>query len=110
MALVPPPLPRNTSIAPSHIFGDAEAGDSFYPWLLSIAEKVNGKMIAVEVGDMAQAERVAAMVVKGKGWGRCEIWRDGVLERDGKHGLKELGGKNVAVRGEGNGRVVVAWR
>lgn len=70
-------------------------------------------MLLVEVADMEQAIRVAGMVLeKGNGgWEGCEIWRDwpaGGGERGGEE--VEVQGEKVGVRGEGNGRAVLAWR
>lgn len=106
-ALVPP---LSTSSAKSREAA-ADIGDTFYPRLLEIAEQVSARVLLVEVGDLQQAIRVVEMVVeKGKSvWAGCEIWRDWpVGGGDGE--VVEVQGGEVRVRGEGNGRAVLAWR
>lgn len=99
-------------------------GDTFYPRLLEVAERVDAQVLLFEVADMEQAIRVARMVLgKGVGvWKGCEIWRDwpaaaggkvdGGGDGDGGGEVEVVGvrGKDVRVRGEGNGRAVLAWR
>lgn len=104
------------SIAVSAGGGEAEAdaGDTFYPRLLEIAEQISARVLLVEVADMEQACRVVAMVgEKGRGiWEGCEIWRDWPAggDREGDVEVVEVGGEEIRVRGEGNGRAVLAWR
>ena len=91
---------------------DVSRGDAFYPRLLNIASRVSAKIILFEVADLAQAIRVAGMLVKGGQWDGLEIWRDwpgqgGKIK--GKEGLV-VEGRSVDVVGEGNGRAVFAWR
>ena len=66
----------------------------------------------VEVADMAQAKRVVAMVREKGLWEGVEVWRDflGQGGRDGKEGFVDVDGRDVRVKGEGEGRAVVAWR
>ncbi len=95
--------------------GEAEGdgGDIFYPRVLEIAEQVGAQVVLVEVGDMVQAVRVAGMVLmKGKGiWEGCEIWRDWpAAGEEGDGEVVEVKGEKVKVRGEGNGRAVLAWK
>ena len=106
-----------SALVPSSIPGDSgpgtDSGDRFYPRLLETAEQVSAQVLLVEVADMEQAIRVAEMVV-GKGrrvWEGCEIWRDWPAA-GGEGGGEVVGvqGQNVRVRGEGNGRAVLAWR
>lgn len=101
-ALVPPENYTNRAE------DDATIGDSFYPRILKIAEQTRAKMMLVEVADMAQAERVVAMVVKEGRWSECEIWRD--WPGQGGPEVRSLGEREVRVRGEGNGRAVFACR
>lgn len=93
---------------------ETDAGDVFYPRLLEIAERVSARVFLVEVADMEQARRVVAMVgEKGRGgWEGCEVWRDWPDGSDGEGNgeVVEVGGREVRVRGEGNGRAVLAWR
>ncbi len=93
--------------------GEAEgdAGDIFYPRVLEIAEQVGARVVLVEVGDMEQAVRVAGMVLmKGRGvWEGCEVWRDWpAAGGDGE--VVEIKGEKVKIKGEGNGRAVLAWK
>lgn len=92
---------------------EVDAGDIFYPRLIQLAEQVGARVLLVEVADMEQAIRVTRMVL-GKGervWDGCEIWRDwpGVRGDGGGEEVEVRGGR-VRVRGEGNGRAVLAWR
>lgn len=90
-----------------------DPGDFFYPSLLATAERVNAKMLVMEVADMKQAERVVALMQHGYGWDGVEIWRDWLDERDQSSvegEIQEVGGRDVRVCGEGNGRAVVCYR
>lgn len=103
---------------------EPDPGDTFYPRLLELAERVGAQVLLFEVADMEQAIRVARMVLgKGVGaWKGCEIWRDwpaaaggkvdggGDGDEDGEVEAVGIRGKDVRVRGEGNGRAVLAWR
>ncbi|KAE9965694.1 hypothetical protein EG328_009475 [Venturia inaequalis] len=53
LALVPPPSESGLT--------DEQQGDLFYPRLLHIADKLKSKILLMEVADLSQAERVAAM-------------------------------------------------
>ncbi|KAI9876277.1 MAG: hypothetical protein M1830_006876 [Pleopsidium flavum] len=91
---------------------DDQQGDVFYHSLLAIAERVNAKIVVMEVGDLEQGRRVVALMGDGDGWEGGEIWRDWV---DGRGSVKEgevweVGGREVRVRGEGNGRAVICFR
>ncbi len=93
----------------------ADPGDVFYPRILEIADQVAAQVVLVEVADMEQAVRVVKMVTeKGRGvWEGCEIWSDWPAAGGGKGGdekMVEVRGETVRVRGEGNGRAVLAWR
>ncbi|KAI4158010.1 MAG: hypothetical protein LQ342_007834 [Letrouitia transgressa] len=81
--------------------------DAFYPMLLGCAEKSNAKVVVLEVADMAQAMRVVSIIHKSSNWEDCEIWRDWPAQGQVEH--KNLHGMNVSIRGQGHGRVVVAW-
>lgn len=87
------------------------AGDTFYPPLLALAERVRAKVVCVEVADMEQARRVVGMM-RGMGWRGVEVWRDCVFGGAGgeEKGDGEGKGEGVVVREEGNGRCVVGWR
>ncbi len=108
LALVPAALHSKT---------DTEVGDAFYPQLLHIASELGVRVFVVEVADLAQAQRVVRMVLESRGWEGCEIWRDfpGQGGYYGKEGVVDgevvdVDGRGVRVKGEGEGRGVVAWR
>ena len=63
----------------------------------------------VEVADMAQAMRVVGMVREKGVWEGVEVWRDWVGQGGGGE-IVDVDGREVRVRGEGEGRAVVAWR
>lgn len=90
---------------------DVSKGDAFYPRLLEIASRVSAKIVLFEVADLAQAIRVAGMVVRGGQWDGLEIWRDWPGQGGKIKGEVELAveGRHVDVVGEGNGRAVFAW-
>lgn len=106
--------------------GDYNSGDAFYPSILSIATRVKARVLVMEVGDMAQAERVAGLARalssadegKGTKWDKVVIWRDWIDHPDADASKEaESGfGLDVDVRGEGNGdpegsgRVVACFR
>ncbi len=90
---------------------DLAVGDAFYPRLLEIAEKVNAKLLLVEVADMEQAKRVVDLAVKGGYWEEHEIWRDwpdqgGTLQRD----TLKISGRTAQIVGQGHGRSVLLSR
>ncbi|KAL8994763.1 MAG: hypothetical protein Q9188_006980 [Gyalolechia gomerana] len=106
-ALVPPP-PSTSFTAEGN--NDASIGDRFYPRILDIAASSGAKIVAMEVSDIAQAQRVAGLVLQTREWARCEIWRDGLSTLHGIYETQVINGQEVVVRGQGNGRVVVGWR
>ena len=61
---------------------------------------------------MAQAKRVVGMVRERGVWEGVEVWRGwvGQRDRDEKGEVVEVEGRGVRVKGEGEGRAVVAWR
>lgn len=101
LALVPPHSPTQ------HVVED---GDAFYPKLYDIAKSVGSKVVLFEVADMEQACRVAAMA--GEHWATVEIWRDDPSAAVGETEYADAGHgerRSVRVRGQGNGRSVVAY-
>ena len=73
---------------------------------------MSAQVLLVEVADMQQAVRVAEMVVGGGergNWEGCEIWRDWPAG-GGEGEVVVVRGESVGVRGEGDGRAVLAWR
>lgn len=104
-------VPHPSHPAPPTRTTDNETGDLFYPRLLEIAHQVHSRILLMEVADMAQARRVAHMVLESGRWSGCEIWRDYPAQgADGMHEVVEVAGKEIRVRGEGHGRAVFAWR
>lgn len=97
LALVPPSLKPDLT--------DEQQGDLFYPRLLHLADKFKSKMLLMEVADLAQAERVAAMAHKRDCWSGVEIWCDqpGLPWRESKL-------YDVPILGQGHGRSVFCWR
>jgi methylase of polypeptide subunit release factors len=101
LALVPPHSPTQQII---------EDGDAFYPKLYDIAKLVKSKVVLFEVADMEQACRVAAMA--DEHWAIVEILRDDPEAVVGETEYAEIEGgarEKVRVRGQGNGRSVVAF-
>ncbi|KAL8659003.1 MAG: hypothetical protein Q9202_007325 [Teloschistes flavicans] len=105
LALVPSPSVPSTTRTRA-----PDPGDTFYPAILAIAERVRARVVAMEVADLAQAQRVAGMM----SWRGREVWRDRVSGGVGLVGKGEVevegSEEGVVVRGEGNGRCVVGWR
>lgn len=97
LALVPPPLTPHLT--------DEQQGDLFYPRLLHLAELFKSKILLMEVADLDQAERIAALATMAGIWSGVEIWCD-------DPGLPQQKSKlcDVPVLGQGNGRSVFCWR
>lgn len=115
LALVPHILNSSRGMqAPTFASEDLHAaGDTFYPHLLAIAAKVKAKMLVLETADLAQATRVTAMACKSRLWDEVEIWRDWPGQASGDEAQVDtinIEGKNIDVRGDGNGRTVVCSR
>lgn len=107
-ALVPPTDRRGRR---KSAITDTENGDAFYPYIQRIAASARAKILLVEVADMAQAGRVAGMVLESSEWKGCEIWRDWPAQGESGEGMTvAVDGKEVEVKGEGNGRAMLAWR
>ena len=87
--------------------------DVFYRRLLDIHTRLSrSKVLIVEIGDDAQALRVAGMALENELPSRrntVEIWRDGPNAMNGPKGFEEVivGGVVVRVEGLGNMRAVV---
>jgi len=85
-------------------------GDTFYPHILRLAGSFRAKKLLVEVADLAQAIRVAAMILGSRRWAGCEIWRDYPGQRGSRErNTVDVHGRDIRVKGEGNGRAVLAW-
>ena len=98
LALVPPPSDTKSS--------DFENGDTFYQTLLSIAQKVDSKVVLLEIADLDQALRVARRARDMHVFDGIEIWRD---QPDEPRSEPEWA-DGFAVCGQGNARSVVCWR
>ncbi|KAI1305636.1 S-adenosyl-L-methionine-dependent methyltransferase [Xylaria venustula] len=123
-----PQAPARSSITPQTCAPE----DIFYARLLEIADELCSRIAAFEVGDTAQAIRVAEMAIArfqaphhlapevGEGnrdrlgahavarWDVVEIWRDwpDCRPSDGEEDVVLVRGREVPVRGSGHGRVV----
>ena len=111
MALVPPDSCAIFDGYRDALKWDLAVGDAFYPRLLEIAIQVNAKLFLVEVADMEQAKRVAALASKSGQWDEFQIWRDwpeqgAVPRRD----VLKVGNETVEIIGEGHGRSVFLSR
>lgn len=90
---------------------DVDMGDLFYPKVLDVAHKVGAKVLLMEVADVAQAVRVVKMVKENGLWSGVEIWRDFPAQpTEAKEEYRVNGLDGIRVRGEGNGRAVLAWK
>ncbi|KAL9613346.1 MAG: hypothetical protein Q9167_002107 [Letrouitia subvulpina] len=100
--------PRNALVPETMNSSDNEmVGDAFYLKLLNYAENFNAKVVVLEAADMAQSMRVVSMIHKSSNWEDCEIWCDWPAQ--GQAEYRNLHGRNVSIRGQGQGRTVVAW-
>lgn len=112
-ALVPsPPLKcSHSTSALQHSDGPDE--DAFYTRLLVLYARFDAKVLVMEVGDAAQAWRVAGTSLRMNsllGEHRLEIWRDDP-ESDGRpFVVEERDERKICVRGSGNVRAVVLFR
>jgi len=100
-----------------------DEGDVFYPRIAKVAESVGAKLVLLEVGDSAQAERVANILasrvrvfdgVSQPVWRAIEIWRDGIaMEGATMRSMVTCGRFSVPIIGPAestHGRTVVCWR
>ncbi|RYP64792.1 hypothetical protein DL769_006537 [Monosporascus sp. CRB-8-3] len=107
--------PRLALVPDAARFGTEDYGcapeDVFYARLLRIADDARPGVVALEVGDLAQAVRIVEMALwyKERWWDSVEIWRDwpDMLPDEGEEGVVVVGGVRVPVIGSGNGRVVL---
>ena len=111
-ALVPPP-----DYSAGSGGDDENGGDAFYPAILSIASAVRTTCVVMEVGDAAQAARVARFAGAESGGARIEIWDDEGAARvwSGGDGDGDDRGKRVARtqdqdRDAVEDRAVVIWK
>ncbi|KAK4963227.1 hypothetical protein LTR10_000855 [Elasticomyces elasticus] len=98
MALVP---------KPAHLISSPHDGDIFYPRIVALADQLEAKVMLLEVADIEQASRVAAIVSKSH-WDGIEIWRD--EPATAALTTVTIDPSTVRVRGDGHGRSVFAYR
>ncbi|KAK3109310.1 hypothetical protein LTR53_017574 [Teratosphaeriaceae sp. CCFEE 6253] len=98
------------ALVPKHVsIGASEHdGDGFYPRIAALAEQLEAKIMLVEVADMDQATRVAAMAASERRWERIEIWRDDPTSLAVDQVM--IADIMVRVLGMGHGRSVFAYR
>ncbi|KAK5730458.1 hypothetical protein LTR15_000395 [Elasticomyces elasticus] len=87
--------------------GSRHEGDVFYPRIVALADELQAKVMLLEVADMEQALRVAAIVSRSH-WDGVEIWRD--EPATASLSTVTIGDSTVKVRGDGHGRSVFAYR
>ena len=109
LALVPD-IERTTPHSSDETPSDAQIGDAFYSRLLEITAKSGAGIALFEVGDMAQAQRVAGEALGMNLWESVTIWRDQPGLENGLSEVVSPQGKKVAVTGHGNARAVVLCR
>ncbi|KAI1497562.1 S-adenosyl-L-methionine-dependent methyltransferase [Biscogniauxia marginata] len=109
-ALVPP------AAAAEHGDWDCAPEDVFYARLLDVAAILGSEIAVFEVGGLDQAVRVVEMAAaaarEGRRWDDVEIWRDWPDMRPAgdEVGVVRVAGRDVSVRGSGNGRAVFLRR
>ncbi|KAK3071301.1 hypothetical protein LTR53_008869 [Teratosphaeriaceae sp. CCFEE 6253] len=96
-------VPKHASIGASD-----HDGDAFYPRIVALAEQLEAKIMLVEVADMDQATRVAAMAASERRWERIEIWRDDPTSLAVDQ--VTIDDTMFRVLGKGHGRSVFAYR
>jgi hypothetical protein len=100
--------PKRALVPPNKRGVPAEAqGDMFYPRILTIAQKLEVKVVLLEVADLDQALRVGRFAGDMGAFGGVEIWRDAPDLPPTTEG-ECIDGFNVI--GQGNARSVVCWR
>ena len=103
--------PRIALVPPSaHAKDSQHDGDLFYPHILLQANRLNAKIVLLEVADLDQAKRVAALTLPQGTWSGIEIWRDepGRLAEVSESVI--INDKEVPIFGSGNGRSVLLYR
>ncbi|KAL8675660.1 MAG: hypothetical protein Q9224_007429 [Gallowayella concinna] len=103
--------PKSALVPKMEHDSDEVVGDAFYPRIVSLAEQVNASMIAVEVGDMQQAGRIADIMAKRQVWRKVDIWSDGILDNaNSPVEAHHVGITPFTAHGTGDGRAVVAYQ
>jgi methylase of polypeptide subunit release factors len=102
IALVPPP------ISPKQNRGVSQ-GELFYPRLLEIADEVNAKVVAFEVGDTAQALTVRQLVQDRGAWDGVAILGDHMHRRSSLADILKSNSEEF-VKGQDTARALLCWR
>ncbi|KAJ5033328.1 uncharacterized protein L3040_008446 [Drepanopeziza brunnea f. sp. 'multigermtubi'] len=96
---------------------DTASEDAFYLRLVSLHLMYQSSVLLTEVGDAAQAARVAELMLKsgppiqnGSRQHRVEIWRDAPEQEDGSSTVEEHDGRHIPIRGTGKIRAVALFR
>ena len=84
-------------------------GDLFYPPLLHEAQRLNAKIVLLEVADLDQAMRVVALAVRQRHWSGIEVWRDDPAGVSTGEENVEIDGKSIPILGSGHGRSVLLY-
>ena len=117
LALVPqkPSSGTGTGLSPSKAVQDP--GDIFYEPLLMLAERVNAKIVVLEIADSAQADPVLQLArnTTGRFWNGDELWHDDIdaSNYEGTSMASSRGARGsfrYSRFGSGNARAVVCWR
>ena len=117
LALVPqrPSSGAGTGLSQSKAVQDP--GDIFYHPLLMLAERVDAKIVVLEIADSAQADRVLQLVrnTTGRFWDGDELWHDDI-EASNYEGIATDSNREdrsffrCSRLGSRNARAVVCWR
>ncbi|RFU26690.1 hypothetical protein B7463_g9643, partial [Scytalidium lignicola] len=93
---------------------DCAPEDIFYYRLLELQRELESKILLMEVGDTAQAKRVATMAMRKMQHeqpSRLEIWRDWPTETDEADSTTNIAidDQSIPIKGTGNVRAVVVF-
>ena len=109
--------PKSALVPPAVTAGrkNSSDGDLFYHHILQHARQLDTQIVLVEVADLEQAKRVAALMIEQGIWDGVKIWRDDPNARcETQSALVPLQhhgeSRSVPVLGSGNGRSVLAFR
>lgn len=96
----------------SALVANDPSADIFYHRLITHHRNVNSKVLLMEVGDAAQAVRVAEHAASSTDPpDRIEIWRDDPAQETSLPAVvRELDGSEIRFRGQGKIRAVVLFR
>ncbi|KAF2722033.1 modification methylase HemK [Polychaeton citri CBS 116435] len=87
-------------------------GDEFYPRLLHVAQQCGARIVLMEVGDGAQAERVCQLAISQEVWDVIEVWKDEPSASCGneQESASTPDARRIRVKGRGKARSVFAVR